>query len=65
MLEYVGNGAYLQGVPARDLTDDEAIEAGGPDALVASRLYVQRPEIATDVPAVASDDLNSTARKRK
>lgn len=61
MLEYVGNGAYLQGVPARDLTDDEAIEAGGADALVTSGLYVH----ATDAPAVASDDLNSTARKRK
>lgn len=39
MLEYVGQGAFLQGVPARDLTDEEAREHGGEDALVASGLY--------------------------
>ncbi len=65
MLEYVGQGAFLQGVPARDLSDDEAIEQGGADGLVASGLYVQRTEIRTDVPTVAIDDEHSTARKRK
>jgi len=38
MLRYVGGGAFLPGVPARDLTEEEAKELGR-KKLVASGLY--------------------------
>lgn len=65
MLEYVGNGAYLQGVPARDLSDDEAIEYGGEAALVASGLYVQRTEVGPLVePSKETDETILRPRRR-
>lgn len=39
MLRYVGNGSWLPGVPARDLTDEEVKEYGGKDFLVRTHLY--------------------------
>lgn len=39
-LRYVGNGAFLDGVPARDLTADEA-RALDEERLIASGLYVR------------------------
>jgi hypothetical protein len=39
ILRYVGEGDFLIGVPARDLTADEAVEYGGVERLVASGLY--------------------------
>jgi len=39
MLKYVGGG-WLSGVPARDLTDEEAERYGGAGELVKSGLYV-------------------------
>lgn len=55
-LRYVGGGAFLHGVPAKDLTDEE-LEAGGWDAkaLVASRLY-EHVKAATAVPRRAAED---------
>lgn len=38
MYIYIGNGSYLPGVPARDLTDDEAKKYGS-DRLEKSGLY--------------------------
>ena len=40
-LRYVGEGAFIVGVPARDLTEAEAVQYGGVEALTATRLYVQ------------------------
>ena len=37
-LTYVGGG-FLPGVPARDLSEDEAAEYGGAEALLACGLY--------------------------
>ena len=39
-LKYVGAG-FLPGVPARDLTADEAVTYGGAKALIASGLYIE------------------------
>lgn len=39
MLKYVGDGAFLPGVPARDLHAEEVEQYGGEEALVASGLY--------------------------
>ena len=41
MLKYIGNGAALvtEQIPARDLTDQEVIEYGGEEKLLASGLY--------------------------
>lgn len=38
-LIYVGDGSFLPGVPARDLTEDEAREHGGVRELVKTGLY--------------------------
>lgn len=64
MLRYVGDGAYLLGVPARDLSEEEAL-ALDRQTLTASGLYVDVPEIA-EAPAVldAPDDANLRPRKR-
>jgi hypothetical protein len=45
MLEYVGSGDFINGVPARDLTDDDLIEAlerygWSQEQLIATGLYV-------------------------
>ena len=37
-LKYIGN-SFLPGVPARDLSDEEAAQYGGEKELVASGLY--------------------------
>ena len=42
MLKYIGDGDFLQGVPARDLNDAEVARFGGERALLASGLY-QKP----------------------
>jgi hypothetical protein len=39
MLRYIGHGAWLPDIPARDLTDEEVEQHGGEKALVASGLY--------------------------
>jgi hypothetical protein len=38
MLKYVGNGRFLPGIPARDLTDEEAAQFNEKD-LLKSGLY--------------------------
>jgi thiamine monophosphate synthase len=38
-LIYIGNGAFLPGVPARDLSADEVKQYGGADYLVATGIY--------------------------
>lgn len=42
-LKYVGNGDWLLGVPARDLTEQE-VEVLGKTELVASGLYEEYPK---------------------
>lgn len=39
MLEYIGNGEFIPGVPARDLTGEEVKALGGEQALIGSGLY--------------------------
>jgi hypothetical protein len=43
-LTYVGAGAFLPGVPARNLTDEEVQMYGGREALLASGLYEEVAE---------------------
>lgn len=38
-LIYVGNGAFIPGVPARSLSAEEVERYGGADALLMSKLY--------------------------
>lgn len=40
-LKYVGNGKFLPGVPARDLSDNEVEEFGGEKRLLESGLYIR------------------------
>lgn len=46
-LIYVGKGAFLENVPARDLSADE-VEHFGRDALLKSGLYVSAPQEAEE-----------------
>jgi hypothetical protein len=41
MLKYVGNGDFIPGIPARDLSDDEVNRFGGKRKLVATGLYAE------------------------
>lgn len=41
-LKYTGNGNFLAGIPARDLSPEE-VEEFGAKALLRSGLYVQHP----------------------
>jgi hypothetical protein len=53
-LRYVGDGTWIRGVPARDLTDDDlkALPAGvTPKSLVANGLYAESSHKADDKPA--------------
>jgi hypothetical protein len=53
-LRYVGDGEWIRGVPARDLTDDDlkALPKGlGPKTLVATGLYAESKAQADDKPA--------------
>jgi hypothetical protein len=49
ILRYVGNGNFIIGVPARDLTAVEAEQNGGVDALTATRLYVRDEQIGEPI----------------
>lgn len=42
-LIYIGNGAFVPGVPARDLTADEVKQYGGEKFLLVTGLYA-KPE---------------------
>ena len=44
MWKYVGEGAYLPGIPARDITDEEAQQRGIEEMLKASNIYRRVPE---------------------
>lgn len=63
MLRYIGDGAFLPGVPARDLTAEEVEASGGADALIASGLYAKagpkkkslaEPYLSGDMDAIVS-----------
>jgi hypothetical protein len=60
MLIYVGDGAWLPGIPARDLTEAEVEEAGGAAFLLASRLYVQAGQapVGDEVPDEWTPDVH-------
>ena len=49
MLKYKGGGSLI-GVPARDLTDEEAMRYGGRERLVASGLYMSIRQKADQPP---------------
>jgi hypothetical protein len=40
-LVYVGNGAFIPGVPARDLTAAEVAYYGGKEKLIGTELYAE------------------------
>jgi hypothetical protein len=42
--KYIGEGAYLPGVPARDISDEEAKERGLEETLKASTIYRRVPD---------------------
>jgi hypothetical protein len=46
MLKYIGNGDFVTGIPARDLTEDEVESFGGEQALLATGLYQSDPSDA-------------------
>lgn len=48
MMKYIGKGAFLIGVPARDLTDEEAVKFGE-RMLVESGMYL-RVGVKADAP---------------
>lgn len=48
-LIYVGNGAFIPGVPARSLSAEEVERYGGADALLMSKLYEYENEVSADV----------------
>jgi hypothetical protein len=54
-LKYIGQGSFLHGVPARDLSEAEAAQYGGEQKLIASGLYAKAEpgEPATPVRRVA------------
>lgn len=53
MLRYVGGG-FVHGVPARDLTDEEA-DAFGREWLLKTQLYVDEPDESKVKPAPAAN----------
>lgn len=59
-LIYIGNGTFLPGIPARDLTKEEVKEHGGVVELVKTGLYV-RPEKEEEKPV---KDKERIANKR-
>lgn len=44
MMIYVGNGGFIPGVPARDLTDEE-VKRWGKQLLLNSGLYVEKKAV--------------------
>lgn len=38
-MKYIGNGAFVPGIPARDLSADEVKQYGGEKALAETGLY--------------------------
>ena len=44
MWHYVGEGAYLPGIPAQDISDEEAQERGIEATLKASTIYHHAPD---------------------
>lgn len=51
MLKYIGNGDFIPGIPARDLSDAEVKEFGGEHLLLHSGLYAKVDEKALKPPA--------------
>ena len=45
---YIGEGIVLHGIPARDLTAEEAEKYGGEDALLNTGLYATPEELEQD-----------------
>ena len=61
VLRYVGKGAFLNGVPARDLTAMDIEERGlDVDALVKSPLYERVSKKRKQARVVASDEVTDT-----
>jgi hypothetical protein len=50
MMKYIGGGRWMPGIPARDLTEEEAKEYGGIKALEKTGLYtrVSKKEVEKD-----------------
>ncbi len=63
MLKYVGDGSWLSGIPARDLTDEEVEIYGGEAFLTRSGLY-RRPERKMERP-VREDKMERPIREDK
>ncbi len=40
-LKYIGNGAFVHGIPARDLSDEEVRDLGGEARLIATGHYIK------------------------
>lgn len=57
-LKYIGNGAFLANVPARDLTEDEVKAFGGVDFLTGSGLYVSADQVETEKERPSSPSKN-------
>ena len=60
MLKYDGGGAFLVGVPARDLSDEEVKRYGGKSYLLRSGLYfeVKQRKVKAENKAVQPESEN-------
>ena len=50
MMKYNGSGRFIPGIPARDLTEDEARDHGGYKELEATGLYIRVKKDEVDKP---------------
>lgn len=65
MLRYIGNGAWLPGVPRRDLTEAEAAALGGAGTLCATGLYEEIVEPEREETAPTAENEEQPARGRR
>lgn len=55
-MKYVGNGAFLVGVPSHDLTAEQ-VKLYGHDWLLASGLYVDKRKPRSTKPKIKTEDI--------
>ncbi len=61
MLKYIGDGAWLPGIPARDLSDRE-VQQYGEELLLRSKLYSKEDAAAVTGPEPAEHEVNDGSR---
>lgn len=65
-LKYIGNGAFLPNVPARDLTKEEVDQYGGADYLISRGLFVYAvSKIEAEQPVMVEEDSPAQSNNSK